>query len=111
MNCSAFVGFGASGPLAVNACSKPRKSSPVATGKKASELATTSSVSPSAGWNLIDMPWGLASGEPSGSVGIPVELENRTVTGTGLPAKITALLNPDAAGVAVKLPSTTTPLA
>ena len=43
--------------------------------------------------------------------GTPVELENRTVTGTAAPANTLALLMAAAAGVGMKLPSVTMPLA
>ena len=42
---------------------------------------------------------------------IPVASENRTVTGIGLPLNSTARLSPAASGDALKLPSTTMPLA
>ena len=54
---------------------------------------------------------GLAKGEPSDRLGIPVESEKRTVTGIGLPVNIIALLRLAAPGVALKVPSATTPLA
>src|SRR5215469_14964892 len=100
-NCSNFVGLAASGGLAANASSKSRKSSPVATGKNLKELITMSVSPPSGRWYLIAMPCGLALGEPSGIFGTPVELENRTVTGIGLPLS----------GAPVKWPSATIPLA
>jgi hypothetical protein len=43
--------------------------------------------------------------------GIPVESENRTVTGIALPLNSAALLNFGAPKDALKLPSTTIPLA
>ena len=49
-------------------------------------------------WNLMAMPCGLALADPSGMLGIPVESENRTVTGIGLPLNNAARLNPAASG-------------
>jgi hypothetical protein len=77
-----------------------RKSAPDDTGKNLNELITMSVSVPSGKWNLIDIPCGLARGEPSGRLGIPVESEKRTVTGIGLPVKIIALLRRAASGVA-----------
>ena len=70
-----------------------RKSSAVATGKKASELATMSICEPSGSWKRTAMPCGLALGSPSGIAGRPVASEKRTVTGTGAPANRTAVLS------------------
>ena len=53
----------------------------------------------------------LATSAPSGTFGIPVASENRTVAGMGLPLNNTAQLSPAASGDALKLPSTTMPLA
>src|SRR6266567_5959916 len=66
---------------------------------------------PSGRRNLIAMPCGLAALDPSGRFGTPVESENRTVTGIVLPLNSTARLSPAASGDALKLPSTTMPLA
>ena len=57
------------------------------------------------------MPCGLASAEPSGRFGTPVESEKRTVAGMVLPSNSFALLSAGAPGEALKLPSTTTPFA
>jgi hypothetical protein len=57
------------------------------------------------------MPCGLASAEPSGRFGTPVESEKRTVAGMVLPSNSFALLSAGASGEALKLPSTTTPFA
>ena len=66
---------------------------------------------PSGRWYLMAMPCGLAGSAPSGRSGIPVASEKRTVTGILLPLKRIALLSAAASAEAVKLPSTTTPLA
>ena len=101
----------ASGPLAATARSRSRNSSPVATGKKASELATMSISDPSGRWKRTAMPCGLALASPSGIVGTPVASEKRTVTGTGSPANRAALLSVAPAALGWKLPSATMPLA
>src|SRR6516164_1751805 len=105
VNCSNFVGLEASGGLAASASSKSRKSSPVATGKNLSELIAMSVSLPSGRWNLMAMPCGLASADPSGIFGIPVESENRTVARIELPLNNTARLSSAASGEALKLPS------
>ncbi len=66
---------------------------------------------PSFRWYLIAMPCGIASAEPSGTSGMPVPSEKRTVTGIVPPSNSDALLSFAASGEAVKLPSTTMPLA
>src|SRR5258708_5847476 len=73
-NCSTLFGWGASGGLAVIACSRSRKSSPVPTGKNLNELVTMSVSAPPGRWYLMAMPRGIA-GEPSGTVGIPLPSE------------------------------------
>src|SRR5262249_29997179 len=108
---SNFVGLGASGELAASASSKSRKSSPVATGKNLRELITMSVSLPPGRWNLMAMPCGLAALPPSGTLGIPLESEKRTVTGIVAPLNNTARLSPADSGDALKLPSTTMPLA
>src|SRR5262249_30820492 len=55
------------------------------------------------------MPCGLGAFDPSGRFGIPVESENRTVTGIVLPLNSTARLSTAASGDALKLPSTRSP--
>src|SRR5262245_46962015 len=79
--------------------------------KNLDEFITMSVSPPSGRWYLMAMPCGLALGEPSGIFGTPVELENRTVTGIGLPLNNTARLSPSASGAPVKWPSATMPLA
>src|SRR5262249_4628236 len=106
-----FCRLGSVRRTAASASSKSRKSSPVATGKNLRELITMSVSLPSGRWNLMAMPCGLASADPSAIFGMPVESENRTVTGIGLPLNNTARLSPAASEEALKLPSTTTPLA
>jgi hypothetical protein len=59
-----------------------------------SEMITISVSLPSGRWNLMAMPCGLASPEPSGIVGIPVASENRTVAGIELPLNNAARLRP-----------------
>src|SRR6516225_2624418 len=81
------------------------------TGKNLSELITMSVSLPSGRRNLMAMPCGLASADPSGIFGMPVESENRTVAGIELPLNNTPRLSPAASGEALKLPSTTMPLA
>ena len=83
----------------------------MATGKNFSAFSTMSVSLPSGRWNLMDIPWGMADPDPSATFGIPSESEKRTVTGIALPSNRAALLSPAACGDAVKLPSTTTPLA
>src|SRR5579862_4868256 len=56
------------------------------------------------------MPRGIA-GEPSGTVGNPAPSEKRAVTRIDLPLNSDALLSRAASDDALKLPSTTTPLA
>jgi hypothetical protein len=53
----------------------------------------------------------MAGLDPSATFGIPLESEKRTVTGVALPSNRAALLSNAAPGDAVKLPSTTKPLA
>ena len=47
-----------------------RKSAPDDTGKNLNELITMSVSLPSGKWNLIDIPCGLARGEPSGRLAV-----------------------------------------
>lgn len=96
--------------LSLMATSRSRNSSPVATGKNFTARITMFTSAPPGTWNLMAMPLGL-EGAPSGTDGKPPSLEKRTVTGMRLPSKSVARLNTDAAGVATKLPSATTPLA
>ncbi len=73
-------------------------------------MLTMSVAAPSGSVNRIAIPCGLALGSASGSVGTPVGSENRTKTFTAL-AKCGALLNDDAPGLGVNIPSTIIPLA
>ena len=76
-----------------------------------SELATISLSTPLATWNLIDMPYGLATVAASCRSGRPLASEKRTETGSFAPANSGDLLNAAASGVGVKVPSTTIPFA
>src|ERR1700740_2152407 len=59
----------------------------------------------------MDRPRGLAFGSLSGNSGIPVELENRAVTGVEARVTCGALLSDTASGSGVKVPESMVPLA
>src|SRR3984957_11829315 len=80
-NRSMGLGEGTSGPLAPAAFRNSKNSAPSRVGKPSVEWLTMSVCTWSARLNRIASPRGFASGELSGILGSPVELEKRTVTG------------------------------
>src|ERR1700739_3752217 len=105
------LGEGTSGPLVVAARRNSRNSAPSRVGKPSVEWLTISVCTCSARLNRMAIPRGLASGELSGMVGIPVELENRTVTGVDARVMCGALVSFVAPVDGLNVPLTIRPLA
>src|ERR1700739_2549151 len=87
------LGEGTSGPLVVAARRNSRNWAPSRVGNPSVEWLTISVCTWSARLNRMAIPRGLASGELSGMVGIPVELEKRTVIGVDARVMCGALVN------------------
>jgi hypothetical protein len=101
------------GPVA--AFKNSRNSAPVRVGKYFVECATISvcALRPftSGRWKRIAMPRGLPVGSVSGSCGVPVDEEKRTVIGVEEALKCGADVRLEAAGVGVKVPVRSWPFA
>src|SRR5882762_929670 len=97
-------GCGLVGFVAATALRNARKSVPVPTKKPLCELETMSVKPPLGSVKRTAIPRGEVFGSASLAWGLPVPSDNRTVTGTGPPARCAALLTDRAAGAGVKLP-------
>src|SRR5580704_15101623 len=105
------LGEGTSGPLAPAAFRNSKNSAPSRVGKPSVEWLTMSVCTWSARLNRIASPRGFASGELSGILGSPVELEKRTVTGVDSRVTWGALVSDVAPGAGRNVPRSIRPFA